>query len=443
MSAPAIRVANLSKNFEVYDSPREIALEILSRKKRHRIFKALDDVSFDVEKGEVLGIIGSNGAGKSTLLKIITGDLDPTDGSVEIRGKVTAILELGLGFNMEYTGRENIKLSGLLYGMTQAEIDRKLDAIIDFSGLGDFIEMPIKTYSSGMFARLAFSIATAADPEILIIDEALAAGDAMFVQKCLRRIREFCNSGRTVLLVSHGTGLLAQLCKRVVWLDKGKLKACGPALSVIQQYDMAAHAGVDSQSWLEDESSAKLPTAVAGTGAAAEIAQHEPTSNSEDLAASASATVADVGPAAPPEGETKKILKRGPYFIESVELLDASGTPSSTITTTLPFSLRVKYRCEGPIPAGTLGIAIAVNRQHDLAPVSQWFTQNIMPNETRETYNDTSARIRPSHSRDHCHGFPVHALQRRCVYPIHRFARQRTRKLGVLRVSPSVLSIQR
>lgn len=396
MSAPAIRVANLSKDFEVYDSPREIALELLTRKKRHRIFKALDNVSFDVEKGEVLGIIGSNGAGKSTLLKIITGVLDPSAGIVEITGKVTAILELGLGFNMEYTGRENIKLSGLLYGMTQAEIDRKLDSIIDFSGLGDFIEMPIKTYSSGMFARLAFSIATAADPEILIIDEALAAGDAMFVQKCLRRIREFCNSGRTVLLVSHGTGLLAQLCKRVVWLDKGQLKACGPALSVIQKYDMAAHAGVDSKSWLEEVPSATFPTAPLEPEAAETPATVEKSANPEDAAAAAEPAADESGPAPPPKGETKKILKRGPYFIDQVELLDANGAPTTTITTTLPFTLRVKYRCDGPIPPGTLGIAIAVNRQHDLAPVSQWFTQNIMPNETRESYNDTSLRIRPS-----------------------------------------------
>ena len=252
MLPTAIRVQNLSKEFEVYDRPVDIALELFSRKSRHRVFRALDNVSFDVGRGEVMGIIGANGAGKSTLLKIITGVLDATAGSVEISGRVTAILELGLGFNAELPGRDNIYLSGLLYGMTKGEIERKYKSICEFSGLEDFIDRPVKTYSSGMMARLAFSIATAVDPDILIIDEALAAGDAMFVQKCLKRIRDFCNGGRTVLLVSHGTGLLAQLCKRVAWLDKGVLRECGSALSVIQAYDLAAHAGTDKTGWVED-----------------------------------------------------------------------------------------------------------------------------------------------------------------------------------------------
>ena len=215
----AIRVQNVTKDFHVYEKPLDLALEILTRKKRHRAFRALDDVSFAVERGQVLGIIGANGAGKSTLLKIITGVLDASDGTVDVRGRVTAILELGLGFNPEHSGRDNIYLSGMLYGMSREEIDQKLESIIHFSGLRAFMEQPVKTYSSGMYARLAFSIATAVDPDILIIDEALAAGDAMFVQKSMRRIRQLCAGGRTVLLVSHGTGILAQLCREVVWLE--------------------------------------------------------------------------------------------------------------------------------------------------------------------------------------------------------------------------------
>ena len=195
----AVNVEHLVKDFEVYEKPRDAAIELLTRRRRHTTFRALDDVSFSVARGEVLGIIGANGAGKSTLLKIITGVLDATSGSVDINGRVTAILELGLGFNGELAGRDNIHISGLLYGMTKAEIDGKYQRIIDFSGLGDFIDRPVKTYSSGMMARLAFSIATAVDPDILIIDEALAAGDAMFVQKSLRRIHELCSGGRTVL----------------------------------------------------------------------------------------------------------------------------------------------------------------------------------------------------------------------------------------------------
>jgi len=411
MSFPAIRVTDVSKCFEVYDKPRDLALEALTRRKRHRTFHALDGVSFEVEKGEVLGIIGSNGAGKSTLLKIITGVLDPTAGSVEIRGKVTAILELGLGFNMEYTGRENIRVSALLYGMTQGEIARKLDDIIDFSGLAEFIDLPIKTYSSGMCARLAFSIATAADPEILIIDEALAAGDAMFVQKCLRRIRKLCNSGHTVLLVSHGTGLLAQLCKRVAWLDKGRLKAIGPALSVIQGYDLAAHAGADSQGWIEEipvepaeplpvASAIALPNASSGAPQTDAGKRHANGSAEPEAASAIGAEAADTGSQhpfiKPAATETRNVFRRGPFFIDSVELLDARQQPARRLVTTLPFSLKVHYRSDGDTPDGSLGIAIAVNRASDLAPITQWFTQNIMPSEKRESYADAAIRIRPA-----------------------------------------------
>src|SRR5579862_4985833 len=251
LSEVAIRVRNLTKDFEIYEKPGDLALEILTRKRRHRSFRALDDVSFDVERGQVLGIIGANGAGKSTLLKIVTGVLDATTGTVEVTGRVTAILELGLGFNPEHTGRDNIYLSGMLYGMTQAEIDGKLEAIIDFSGLRAFIDQPVKTYSNGMHSRLAFAIATAVDPEILIIDEALAAGDAMFVQKSMRRIRQLCAGGRTVLVVSHGTGILAQLCRNVIWLEHGRVRMTGPALAVVQAYDLEAHRGAASESWID------------------------------------------------------------------------------------------------------------------------------------------------------------------------------------------------
>jgi ABC-type polysaccharide/polyol phosphate transport system ATPase subunit/SAM-dependent methyltransferase len=409
IAPPALRVRDLVKEFEVYAKPRDLAIELLARRKRHRLFRALGKVSFDVAKGEVLGIIGANGAGKSTLLKIITGVLDPTAGSVEIRGRVTAILELGLGFNPEYSGRENIRLSGLLYGLGHDEIEQKLESIVEFSGLAEFIDLPVKTYSSGMHSRLAFSIATAADPEILIIDEALAAGDAMFTQKCLRRIRELCGGGRTVLLVSHGTGLLAQLCQRVMWLDRGRIKSIGPALSVIQAYDLAAHASADARSWIEEVVEAPHPLHSVG-GAMKAASDRVPPPPAVSRGGSVAAVRSSAVPAldaaidattelAPPWlnlGQRKQVLRRGPILIDSVELLDTSGEPTQRLVALEPFRLRVRYHCEGELPKDTLGIALAVNRAHDLAPVSQWFTQNIMSTETRQTYHLSPLRQLPA-----------------------------------------------
>jgi len=379
MSDVAIQVRNLVKEYEVYAKPIDLALEILTRRPRHQIFRALDSVSFDVMRGEVLGIIGTNGAGKSTLLKLVTGVLEPTSGQVDITGRVTAILELGLGFNPEYSGRENIYLSGLLYGMDRQEIDRKIDDIIDFSGLADFIERPVKTYSSGMHSRLAFSIATAVDPDILIIDEALAAGDSAFVQKCMRRIRQLCSHGRTVILVSHGTGLLAQLCQRVMWMEKGRIKMVGPAINVVQAYDLAAHEQADSAGWLDTVEDDLTAAAKAEMG----LETGEPNTIKEIVAGS---------------GATKQVFRRGPVFIEGVEMFDAAGASSTRLTLLKPFSLRIRYRVEGDLPETTLGVAVAVNGRHDLAPVAQFFTQNIRPTETRESYADAADRKKAGRS---------------------------------------------
>ena len=392
MDDVAIKVRNLVKEFDIYEKPRDIALELLTGRKRHRSFRALDNLSFDVPRGQVLGIIGSNGAGKSTLLKIITGVLEATSGSVELAGRVTAILELGLGFNPEYSGRENIYLSGLLYGMDREEVDSKLTSIIDFSGLAAFIEQPTKTYSSGMQARLAFSIATAVDPDILIIDEALAAGDAMFVQKCLRRIRQLCSGGRTVLLVSHGTGLLAQFCTKVLWLEGGQVRMEGGALAVVQAYDLAAHQGADGESWIEEISGAMLL-----------LAPESPVYMSDSAASfAAEATIADettiaIAKDLPGPEVGRNVFRRGPVYIESVVMLNEHGEAASSITTTRPFGLRIVYTCEGELPKDTLGTVVAVNRLSDLGSVFQWYTQFIRPDETRESF--ASAPFRPKVAR--------------------------------------------
>ncbi len=241
----AISVQGLSKCYQIYEQPHDrLKQSLLPRLQRllHRVpnsyyreFWALQDVSFEVKKGETVGIIGRNGSGKSTLLQMICGTLTPTSGVLEINGRVAALLELGAGFNMEFTGRENVYMSGSVLGLSTEEIDRRFDAIAAFADIGQFIDQPVKTYSSGMYVRLAFAVIAHVDADILVIDEALSVGDAFFVQKCMRFLRNFMERG-TILFVSHDTGVVVNLCNHALWLHKGQVMLAGSPKKVTESY---------------------------------------------------------------------------------------------------------------------------------------------------------------------------------------------------------------
>ncbi len=236
-----IRVSDVTMRFRMNNdkilSLKEFVTTALRGKMQYHNFTALEHVSFDVKKGETIGLIGRNGAGKSTLLKIISGIMKPTEGSVECHGNIVPMLELGSGFDMDLSGRENIYLNGAILGYTKPFLDEKFQEILDFSELGDFINIPIRNYSSGMLARLAFSIAAVVKPEILIVDEILTVGDAQFQEKSKRRMMELMSGGATVLLVSHNIKQVRELCSRAVWLEHGRVRAIGEAKKVCDMYE--------------------------------------------------------------------------------------------------------------------------------------------------------------------------------------------------------------
>lgn len=247
----SIRVEGLGKRYEIYAQPadrlRQMVLPRLARATRmkpreyFKEFWALRDVTFEIKRGETVGIIGRNGSGKSTLLQMICGTLHPTLGRITTNGRIAALLELGAGFNIEFTGRENVFLSGLLYGIPEDELKKRFQSIVDFADIGEFIDQPVKTYSSGMYVRLAFAIIAYVDADTLIIDEALSVGDVRFTQKCIRFLREFQSRG-TLLFVSHDVGAVINLCQRAIWLDRGNLMMDGNARDVVERYLAEQHA---------------------------------------------------------------------------------------------------------------------------------------------------------------------------------------------------------
>jgi lipopolysaccharide transport system ATP-binding protein len=261
----AIVLRRVGKHYVTYAHEFDRLWEVLTRRPRHRAFQALSDIDLIVPHGQVLGIIGKNGAGKSTLLKLITGTLQPNAGTIEVNGRVAALLELGSGFHPEMSGRENVYLTGAIMGLTQAEIDRLYPEIVAFAGIGEFIDQPVKTFSSGMFVRLAFAVATCVEPDILIIDEALSVGDGAFARKSFERIKTIRDRGKTILFCSHSLYQIEAICSRVLWIDQGRLRMDGEPAEVVTAYNNFLA--------VEASASATVPPASAAAPASAPLAQ--------------------------------------------------------------------------------------------------------------------------------------------------------------------------
>lgn len=359
----AITVDNVSKVYRLYDKPTDRlkeALGLTKKKKYHEHF-ALSGVSFDVKQGECVGIIGTNGSGKSTVLKIITGVLNPTSGEVRVAGRISALLELGAGFNMEYSGLENIYLNGTMNGFSEEEIDKRLPDILDFADIGDYVHQPVKTYSSGMFVRLAFSVAINIDPEILIVDEALSVGDVFFQAKCYHKFEEFKKNGKTIMIVSHDLSSIAKYCDRVVLLNQGVKLGEGLPKDMIDdfkrvlvgQYELPE--SKSEQSLLND---AEVQEAVQAKAAAQKKARTDGTVN----------------------GLSMKTLEYGTKeaAIEEIYIEDDRGTRTSSIIKGMEFTIHMKVTFFSDLPAPIFAFSIKTAKGTEITGTNTMFEKAFL-----------------------------------------------------------------
>lgn len=336
----AVSVKNLTKCYRLFDKPHHRLLQsLLPGRSYSREVAALSDVSFDICRGETVGVIGRNGSGKSTLLQLICGTLSPSAGDIRVNGRVAALLELGAGFNPEFSGMENVYMNASIFGMSRTQVDQKLESILRFAEIGDYIHQPVKTYSSGMFVRLAFAVIAHLDADILIIDEALSVGDVFFTQKCMRFLRQFKETG-TILFVSHDAGSVVNLCDKVVWLDKGCMREIGPADQVTKHY-LQHHFEVMQQ------------TDASATGSAVESEVPE---QSGGHVGGISDEMADLALREAPSDDDS--FGVGGAVLESVQLLDRQGQPLVTVKGAESARLRVVAKARADLQSPIVGFYV-------------------------------------------------------------------------------------
>ena len=348
----AIAVDHISKVYKLYDKPMDRMVEALglTKKKKYREHFALSDVSFQVKKGECVGIIGTNGSGKSTILKIITGVLNPTGGTLTVNGRIQALLELGAGFNMEYTGIENIYLNGTMNGFTEQEIAGRMQDILDFADIGDYVKQPVKTYSSGMFVRLAFSVAINIDPEILIVDEALSVGDVFFQAKCYHKFEEFKKMGKTIIFVSHDLSSVSKYCDRVVLLNQGVKLGEGSPKEMIDDYKRVL---VGQYELPESKSESSLL-------------------NDEQIQVAVQKKAA--------KQDTSKLLEYGTKeaVIEQFYMTDDRGTESKSIIKGSQFTIHMKVRFMADLPAPIFAFSIKTVKGTEITGTNTMFEKAFL-----------------------------------------------------------------